>query len=97
MLLRKAGEFIEGLRACKPLYAPSAQDKRENWYSILNKEKETNKKKARGASRLQAPLCAVCVRQSRYSILVKKRNKQEKKNHPKSNTYLKIHQKYVII
>jgi len=81
MLLRKAGEFIEGLRACKPLYAPSAQDKRENWYSILNKEKETNKKKARGASRLQAPLCAVRAGQKRklvFYIEQRKRNKQEK-------------------
>jgi len=29
-----------GLRACKPLYAPSAQDKEQNRYSILKKTKE---------------------------------------------------------
>jgi len=28
------------LRACKPLYAPSAQGKRKDWYSILVKKKE---------------------------------------------------------
>jgi len=45
------------------------------------KEKETNKKKQAGrASRLQAPLPAVRAGQSRYSILVKKEEKQAKEN-----------------